>query len=171
MWTCRIFTFIPHHRQQCKEVKFVCVYPSPPPVGWTWRVYPSPPPAVWSTGCIPLLSTVWAGIHLQRSGCPSPVHSLQCSVDVQRASIYTASGVNVQGVSLSIACCVDVQRTSINTGSSVDVQGVSLSICNGNASETKTNESFDNGVFFDIEAKLIPSIVSKLFSKRSEHIR
>ncbi len=26
-------------------------------------------------------------------------------------------------------------------------------------------------VFFDIEAKRIPSIVSKLFSKRSEHIR
>ncbi len=42
---------------------------------------------------------------------------------------------------------------------------------NGNASETKANESFDNGVFFDIEAKQTPSIVSKLFSKRSEHIR
>jgi hypothetical protein len=26
---------------------------------------------------------------------------------------------------------------------------------NGNASETKANESFDNGVFFDIEAKRI----------------
>jgi hypothetical protein len=42
---------------------------------------------------------------------------------------------------------------------------------NGNASETKANESFDNGVFFDIEAKRKPSLVSKLFSKRSEHIR
>jgi hypothetical protein len=42
---------------------------------------------------------------------------------------------------------------------------------NGNASETKANESFDNGVFFDIEAKRTPSKVSKLFSKRSEHIR
>jgi hypothetical protein len=42
---------------------------------------------------------------------------------------------------------------------------------NGNASETKANESFDNGVFFDIEAKRTPSIVRKLFSKRSEHIR
>ncbi len=31
---------------------------------------------------------------------------------------------------------------------------------NGNASETKANESFDNGVFFDIEAKRTPSIVS-----------
>ncbi len=40
----------------------------------------------------------------------------------------------------------------------------------GNASKTKANESFDNGVFFYIEAKLTPSIVSKLFSKRSEHI-
>jgi hypothetical protein len=41
-------------------------------------------------------------------------------------------------------------------------------ISNGNASETKANESFDNGVFF--KAKRTPSIVSKLFSKRSEHI-
>jgi hypothetical protein len=42
---------------------------------------------------------------------------------------------------------------------------------NGNASETKANESFDNGVFFDIEAKRTPSILSKLFLKRSKHIR
>ncbi len=42
---------------------------------------------------------------------------------------------------------------------------------NGNASETKANESFDIGVFFDIEAKQTPSKVSKLFSKQSEHIR
>ena len=42
-------------------------------------------------------------------------------------------------------------------------------ISNGNASETKANESFDIGVFFDIEAKR--PIASKLFSKRSEHIR
>jgi hypothetical protein len=44
-------------------------------------------------------------------------------------------------------------------------------ISNGNASETKANKSFDNGVFFDIEAKRTPSIVSKLFLKRSKHIR
>jgi hypothetical protein len=44
-------------------------------------------------------------------------------------------------------------------------------VSNGNASETKANESFENGVFFDIEAKRTPSIVRKLFSKRSEHIR
>jgi hypothetical protein len=42
---------------------------------------------------------------------------------------------------------------------------------NGNASETKANESFDNSVFFDIEAKRTSSLESKLFSKRSEHIR
>ncbi len=42
---------------------------------------------------------------------------------------------------------------------------------NGNASETKANESFDNGVFFDIEAKRTASTISKLFSKQSEHIR
>jgi hypothetical protein len=42
---------------------------------------------------------------------------------------------------------------------------------NGNASEAKAKESFDNGVFFDIEAKRTASTVSKLFSKRSEHIR
>jgi len=44
-------------------------------------------------------------------------------------------------------------------------------VSNGNASETKVNENFDNGVFCDIEAKRTPSIISKLFSKRSEHIR
>jgi hypothetical protein len=32
---------------------------------------------------------------------------------------------------------------------------------NGNANETKANESFDNGVFFDIKAKWTPSIMSK----------
>jgi hypothetical protein len=56
---------------------------------------------------------------------------------------------------------------------------------NGNASETKANESFDNGVFllyrseantFDnkqiiFEAKRTHSIEQKLFSKRSEHVR
>ncbi len=48
---------------------------------------------------------------------------------------------------------------------------MNVSTSNGNASETKANESFDNGVFFYIEAKQTLSIVSKLFSKRSEHIR
>ena len=38
---------------------------------------------------------------------------------------------------------------------------------NGNASETQASESFDNGVFFDIEAKRTPSTVRKLFSKRA----
>jgi hypothetical protein len=36
---------------------------------------------------------------------------------------------------------------------------------NGNASETKVNESFDNGVFFDIEAKLYCSISTNILSK------
>ncbi len=61
-------------------------------------------------------------------------------------------------------------------GLRIRAQAGSLIVCiyysnipssNGNASETKANESFDNGVFFDIEAKRTPSIVSKLFSKRS----
>jgi hypothetical protein len=42
---------------------------------------------------------------------------------------------------------------------------------NGNTSKTKANESFNNSVFFDIEAKRTPSLESKLFSKRSKHIR
>ncbi len=41
---------------------------------------------------------------------------------------------------------------------------------NGNASEMKANESFDNGVFFDIEAKRTRSIVENFISKRSEHV-
>ncbi len=44
-------------------------------------------------------------------------------------------------------------------------------ISNGNASETKANESFDNSVFFDIETKRTPLLEIKLFLKRSEHIR
>ncbi len=50
-------------------------------------------------------------------------------------------------------------------------ESILIPISNGNASETKANESFDNGVFFNIEAKRTSSLVSKLFSKRSEHIR
>ncbi len=42
---------------------------------------------------------------------------------------------------------------------------------NCNASETKANESFDNGVFLDIEAKGTPSLENRLFSIRSKHIR
>ncbi len=42
---------------------------------------------------------------------------------------------------------------------------------NGNDIEMKANESFDNGVFFDIVAKRTPSILSKLFSEQNEHIR
>ena len=41
---------------------------------------------------------------------------------------------------------------------------------NGNASETKENKSFGNGVFYYIEAKQTPS-KSKIFLKRSENIR
>jgi hypothetical protein len=37
--------------------------------------------------------------------------------------------------------------------------------------ETKANESFNNGVFFDIKAKQTHSIVRKLFLKQSEHVR
>ena len=45
-----------------------------------------------------------------------------------------------------------------------------VSSSNGNARETKANERFDNGVFFDIEAKRTRSIVRKLVLKRSEHV-
>ncbi len=41
---------------------------------------------------------------------------------------------------------------------------------NGNDMETKANESFDNGAFFDIDTKRTPLIVSKLFWKWCEHI-
>ncbi len=44
---------------------------------------------------------------------------------------------------------------------SVHTQQDAYAVCmsgnsNGNASETNANESFDNGVFFDIEAKRTP---------------
>jgi hypothetical protein len=60
-------------------------------------------------------------------------------------------------------------RSGIKTESLPHIR-IGISTRNGNASETKANESFDNGDFFDIEAKGTPSIVNKLFSKRSEHI-
>jgi len=41
----------------------------------------------------------------------------------------------------------------------------------GNDIETKANESFDNGVFFEIKAKWTRSIVRKLFLKRCKHVR
>jgi hypothetical protein len=37
-------------------------------------------------------------------------------------------------------------------------------------SEAKRSESFDNDVFFDIEAKRTRSIVGKFILKRSEHV-
>jgi hypothetical protein len=48
-----------------------------------------------------------------------------------------------------------------------DTAGGSPSSSNGNASETKANESFDNCVFFDIDERT-PSLERKIFSK---HIR
>ncbi len=52
-----------------------------------------------------------------------------------------------------------------------NVASNNVNISNGNASEPKANESFNIGVFFYIEVKRTPSTVSKLFSKRSEHIQ
>ncbi len=40
----------------------------------------------------------------------------------------------------------------------------------GQRFEAKRSESFDNDVFFDIEAKRTRSIVGKFISKRSEHV-
>jgi hypothetical protein len=54
-------------------------------------------------------------------------------------------------------------------GKNIGVEQV-IETSNGKASETKANGSFDNGVFFDIEGKRTPSKVSKLFSKRSQHM-
>jgi hypothetical protein len=39
---------------------------------------------------------------------------------------------------------------------------------NGNASETKANESFDNGVFFDIDAKRSEHVYINELKNRSE---
>ncbi len=50
-------------------------------------------------------------------------------------------------------------------GGGGELRGISqwVQLSNGNASETKANESFDNDVFFNIEVKRTPSLVSKLF--------
>ncbi len=62
-------------------------------------------------------------------------------------------------------------RTHILTCQRSNGPKVNVRHSNGNASETNAKESFDNGVFFDMEAKRTPSIVSKLFLKQSKHIR
>jgi hypothetical protein len=66
-------------------------------------------------------------------------------------------------------CPTDLQALQVNMKRNFLILMESFS--NGNASETKANESFDNSVFFYSEAKRTPSLESKLFSKRSEHIR
>ncbi len=48
--------------------------------------------------------------------------------------------------------------------------GTNNNTSNDNDIETKANESFDNGLFFDIEAKQTHLIVRKLFMLRSEPI-
>ncbi len=55
-----------------------------------------------------------------------------------------------------------ISRKSSNTEFTMYI----VQCSNGKASETKANESFDNGVFFDIEAKRTRSTVGKFF--RSE---
>ena len=40
-------------------------------------------------------------------------------------------------------------------------------MCNGNASETKANKSFDNGVFFNIEANTFDSLKIYFEAKRT----
>jgi hypothetical protein len=42
---------------------------------------------------------------------------------------------------------------------------------NGNASEAKANEGFDNSIFFASEAKRTCSLEGNLLAKRSEHVR
>ncbi len=69
----------------------------------------------------------------------------------------TGTSGDTKSLSLFQSSCVCESPVDLTDGSS-----------NGNASETKANESFDNGVFYDIEAKGTPSIESELFSKRSE---
>ncbi len=67
--------------------------------------------------------------------------------------------------------CNPLEKFPVERLKSADEGWAERPISNGNASETKANKSFVNGVFFDIEAKWTPSKVSKLFSKRSEHIQ
>jgi hypothetical protein len=48
---------------------------------------------------------------------------------------------------------------------------VRLMCSNGNASEAKANEGFDNSIFFASEAKRTCSLEGNLLAKRSEHVR
>jgi hypothetical protein len=97
----------------------------------------------------------------------SPKHSI--SLNRKRAFwlVFAKTGSIISGTGLVHIFYV----TDGNIMYLTDASRSLISCVNGNASETKANGSFDNGVFFDIEAKRTPSIVRKLFSKRSEHVR
>ncbi len=70
--------------------------------------------------------------------------------------------------SSTLLCSADTSRCS--SGPVADIsRSKTLQYINGK-SLSKRSESFDNYVFFDIEAKRTRSIVRKFISKRSEHV-
>ncbi len=71
---------------------------------------------------------------------------------------------DIQGsMALYILFVIPVLKTSVKYNS----KGTS----NGNASEAKANEGFDNSIFFASEAKRTCSLKGNLLAKRSEHVR
>jgi hypothetical protein len=61
---------------------------------------------------------------------------------------------------LYVNCCFMLSKCIVNKASNFSIPSRDVTNSNGNTSKTKVNESFDNGVFFDIEAKRTPLIVS-----------
>ncbi len=71
-----------------------------------------------------------------------------------------------ENVSFSLICIHGCKKSAIIAVKPISSK-TNIGTSNGNASETKAKESFDNGVFFDIKAKRTPSIVSKLFQNEA----
>jgi hypothetical protein len=62
-------------------------------------------------------------------------------------------------------------KTSANTFMLPGMWYILILSSNGNASEAKANEGFDNSIFFASEAKRTCSLEGNLLAKRSEHVR
>ncbi len=88
-----------------------------------------------------------------------------CSADTSRCSSGPVADTSRSSTPL---CSADTSRCS--SGPVADISRSSTLQYINDKWLSKRSESFDNYVFFDIEAKRTRSIVGKFISKRSEHV-
>ncbi len=103
--------------------------------------------------CFPVLALPPSLFYLTQPQWLSPFPLSLCGT-LQRRFDLRIPAMKLRGLATNFYIHVSVSNLYIPT------IGRPILLNNGNASETKANESFDNGVFFDIEAKRTPLIVS-----------